>query len=168
MPKTSARELQARKGAWLKRERERRLLEAEHAALEQLGLSAEQIIEALPLFQARESPAMRFVCDGLIGVTVANLDDEMHKALLDLLASNTPLDPQWRQWMFDWFSRPRPRRGRPRATRGDKRRAFVAASEGLKQLGQDRGMTALDAEEWAADILGTSVDAARSKKRRAK
>jgi hypothetical protein len=168
MSKTSAKELEARKQAARRQEEQRQRLEAKIADLQKQGWSAEQICDEVGLWiPPEESPAIQFLLDRMKGVEVSVFDDEMHRAMIDLLRSDTPLDRTSRQWIADLFFRlafP----NRADEAQG-KRRVEAAAAELMKRCYQERGMTALEAEEAVAEDLGLkSVDALRKRMQRAK
>ena len=167
MPKTSAKELKARKRAAQLQDEHRQRMEAQITKLEKQGLSAEQISDELGLWFPQYPPAMQFIFDRLKGVKDANVYDEMHRAMVDLLRSDIPLDRKSRQWIADLFWRlafPN-----PASEARQKRRLRAEMADDLKRICEECGMTALEAEQAVAKDLGfKTVDALRKHMQRAK
>ena len=88
MPKTSAKELAARKERARLHDEHRQWMEAQIAKLEKQGLSTEKICDELGLFTVENPPAKQFILDRLKGVDVANVDDALHREMVDLLRSD--------------------------------------------------------------------------------
>jgi hypothetical protein len=167
MPKTSAKELEARKERARLQDEHRQQVEAQIAELEKQGLSAEQIRDAFGLWFPEYPPAMQLLFDRLKDVEDAKVYDAVHRAVVDLLRSDMPLDRQSRQWIADLFFRLTFPNQKDDARRQREQKAAVA--DALKRFYQDRGMTALEAEEQVVEDLSLkSVDALRKKKQRAK
>ena len=164
MPKTSAKELQRRKEAARRQDEHRRRMEAQIAEMEKQGFCAEQIEDALHLIPVKDAPAMEFLYDRLKGVEAKNVDRAMHRAMVDLLRSDIPLNHQSRQWIADLFwglAFPNP----PKEAQ-NKRRAKAAFAASLKRYLIGRGTTGLEAEQFVAETFGLTVAALRKRMER--
>jgi hypothetical protein len=166
MPKTSAKELQKRKEA-ARLQYERRLwIEAKIVEMAKEGLSWEQIRDTLGLTESEWSPSMEFVYARLMGVSRKDLEREYHRAIIDLLLSNIPLDRESRQSIADtlrFFTDPKP------VTKARLIREETEYAVTLKRHLQEDGATALEAEQLVAESLGLkNVDALRKRIQRAR
>ena len=161
MPKTSAKELATRKKRARLEAKMRQWDEAQIAKLENQGLSTEQICDELGLWIPPESSsAKQFLLDRLMGVTVEDFDDAMHRAMVELLRGDIPLDTQSRQWVADLFER----LAFPdaKAKQHMENTVFASAVAVLKRLYRDKGKTAEEAENAVVKAFGlTSVGALR-------
>jgi hypothetical protein len=167
MPKTSAKELARRKEAARLQDEHRQWMEAQIDALEKQGLSAEEIGDELGLVFMKYSPVMEFLRDRLNRTSEANFDDEMHRAIVDLLRSDIALDRGSRELIASLLWRlafPN-----TEAQRKTKRRAEMQFAEVLKRHYRERGMSGLEAEQQVVESLGLdSVAALRKRRHRAK
>jgi hypothetical protein len=167
MPKTSAKELATRKKRAALEAEHRQWVEARIAKLEKQGWSSEQISDELGLWIPPESSsAKQFLLDRLKGVDDANMYDEMHRGMVDLLRSDIPLDPQSRQRVADLFER----LAFPdaKAKLHMKNRGFAFAVAEMKRLYRDQGKTAGEAENDIAEAFGLTVETLRQRMLRAR
>jgi hypothetical protein len=95
------------------------------------------------------SPAMAFLIKRLWGVPVERADAALKDALRDLLRSDLALDPKSRREVFDLYTRTDEQK------RLGEDRAFIGVFEDHKKyLRENRGMTAIEAEEFIAAARG--------------
>jgi hypothetical protein len=170
MPKTSAKEIEARKQAARLQDEQRLWIEVKIAELQKQGWTTDQICEEVGLLTPPEfSPAMQFLLDRTKGVDVSVFDDEMHRAMVDLLLSDMPLDLDRLTRQLIAYRLSRLAFPNPPKEKLQKRRMEADVAASLKRRYQERGMTALEAEQTVAENLGlTSVDALRKKRQRAR
>jgi len=162
MPKTSAKELAKRKKAAQLHDEHRQWIEAKIA---EMGQNTAKTCDELDLWIPNDSPAMEFLFNRLNGVRAAYFDDAMHRAVVDLLDIDIPLDRRARQLIAVMYWRlafPN-----PAAERKRQRRAEALAAELAKRCYRERGMTALEADQQVADDFGLTVGALTQRKKRA-
>jgi hypothetical protein len=144
----------------------RKRLEAQIAELEKLRVDV-QPEETLGLTVAPMSPALDFIRRRLNKVPPDDpqSDAKWQQAVIDLVASNIPLDPRTRSLLAGELSRLYfPNAERDRRAR---RRIESAAIEDLKRELLRRGMTAAEVEREVAQTFGISVPALRKRTQRA-
>jgi hypothetical protein len=162
--RTSRKVIEARKERARKEDEHRRWLEAEIAKLGPNPTEAE--LDALGLFVPWVPPAEQFMIDKLKGVPLEQFDDEWKRAVCDLVASNVPLDAYMRKLLAGELRRlyfPNPEHERQ-----EKGRLEAQFWKWEQRWLEQRGETALDAEEMIAESHGLSVAALRKRKQRAR
>jgi hypothetical protein len=166
MPKTSAKELQKRKA-----EARRRDAYLDHqikpkiAEMLKQGLSTEQICDALGL--SKSSPSKRFLDERLAGCLVGDYERVMHRAVVDLMRSDIPLDREARNLVataLEYFDSPEPPEMKARL----RQMIWAGVAAQIKRRLEERGNTSLEAERIVAEHFGLSIDALRKRIRRAR
>jgi hypothetical protein len=145
---------------WLEKQQHRRWLESEIAKRGQL---TEADLDELGLTIPDNPPAWKFITDCLAKVRPDDpqFNKKWQQAVIDLVASDVPLDPIMRHLIAGELRRlyfPNAERDRR-----ERRRLEIAAIESQKQLLQGRGMTAKEVEQAIAENFGISVDGLRKK-----
>jgi len=172
MPRNRAKERAAQKEWAREQDEHRQWIEAEIAELEKKGLSTEQICNELGLLtleQLRDkyglehSRAKQFIFDRLKGVKDVNNNvwDAIHRAMVDLLLSDIPLDRYSRDSIAESLRRlafPD-----PKAEREMKKQVFARAVADQKRYLESRGMTAAEAEKLIAEQFGLTVETLRQR-----
>jgi hypothetical protein len=171
-------EHQSRPRRLLKREREeaqrqyrlhqkhRQWMEAEIARREELGQSTEQIAAELDLWIPPEDPAVEFLRKRLNEIRADDplFDRKWQQAVVDLVASDVPLDPVSRRLIAGELQRfyfPK------ESDNQRKQRIELLYARRLQDhLQTVAGMSATDAEAEVAESLGISVDALRRRRTR--
>ena len=117
--------------------------------------------EDLGLWTPEGSPAMQFITQKLKGVPTGEVDDKVKLAVVELIKSDTPLDPRTRQLvagdLYDLYF-PNPQRDRVR-----KRQLENAHIEVTKRHLLRRGMPFAEVEREIAKVFNISVAALRKR-----
>jgi hypothetical protein len=101
---------------------------------------------------------------------VGRVDEALERATIALVASDVPLDRNFRLWLaveLERLYRQTPTQQR-RYERRAQDRSHARVLKKLQALRRDTGLTAIEAEEKNANMLGISVDALRKRLYRAK
>jgi hypothetical protein len=113
------------------------------------------------------TPVAQFLFKRLNGVPMRDIDQTWKRAVIDLVASDVPLDRHYRRLLAGELERlyfP-PSSAQKRAT---KRQIEAAAFADMKAaLMRSQGMTASAAEGYIAETYSLSVDALRKRRQRA-
>jgi hypothetical protein len=96
------------------------------------------------------------------------IDEGYKRAIVALVNSDIPLDRSFRRWLAGelgrlYFATPTQRR---QYERREWSRSFARVVKELQVRRRDTGLTALEAEEKNANMLGISVDALRKRMQR--
>jgi hypothetical protein len=145
-------------------QKHRRWIEAEIARREKLGQSTEQIAHELDLWIPPEDPAAEFFTKRLNKVRLDDFDRKSQQALVDLVASDVPLNSFWRRLIAGelqhlYFPKESDKKG--------KQRAELWAARSLQDhLQNAQGMSATEAEAEVAKTIGIEVDVLRKRRQR--
>jgi hypothetical protein len=147
----------------VRQQSERALIEAEIAKLEKSGEEINEAqLEDLGLYVSPLSPAMQFIVDRLKGVTPREFDTKAKLAMVALVKSKVPLDPQTRRLIAgDLYGLYFPNPARDRRAKQQNENAVI---ENMRRELLSRGMTAAEVEREIVKALGIKSVAALRKR----